>query len=41
MKCYHVIMLLKPITRHSVALLSYLSEEHYIMGIHYIYVEYG
>ena len=31
----------KPITRHSVVLLPYLSEELFIMGIQYIHVEYG
>ena len=34
-------MLLKPITKYSVVLLPYLSEEHFIMGIQYIPVEYG
>ena len=31
----------KPITRHSVVLLPYLSKELFIMGIQYIHVEYG
>ena len=31
----------KPIKRHSVVLLPYLSEELFIMGIQHIHVEYG
>ena len=45
MLCYYVIVIYrqKPITRRSVVLLPYLSEElfNFIMGIQYIHVEYG
>ena len=43
MKCYYVVVIYrqKPITRHSVVLLPYLSEELFIMEIQYIHVEYG
>ena len=43
LSCYYVVVIYiqKPIARHSVVLLPYLSEERFIMGIQYIHVEYG
>ena len=43
LSCYYgvVIYRQKPITRHSVVLLPYLSEKRFILGIQYIHVEYG
>ena len=44
LSCYYVVVYIyrqKLITRHSVVLLPYLSEELFIMGIQYIHVEYG
>ena len=43
LSCYYVVVIYrqKPITRHSVVLLPYLSEDLFIMGIQYLHVKYG